>query len=222
MDTALAGPSIKFRFASINGYGNNLYIDNVQVFDFGATPPTATLYSSASASTCKNDTVIFQAINPGNALATWNFGLGATPATATGPGPHAVSYFTAGAKTAILGLTNAGGTGYDTISFSVGNPVVAVFGANAGSTPQERVFVDISQGSPSQWYWNFGDGTTSTVQNPTHAFPAAGGTYTPNLCRLQQLRLGYDNTPASPSRASAWRNAVPPLGPSPPTLRRTT
>lgn len=195
LDTALAGPSIKFRFASINGYGNNLYIDNVQVFDFGATPPTATLYSSASASTCKNDTVIFQAINPGNALATWNFGLGATPATATGPGPHAVSYFTAGSKTAILGLTNAGGTGYDTISFSVGNPVVAVFGANAGSTPQERVFVDISQGSPSQWYWNFGDGTTSTVQNPTHAFPAAGGVYTVTFAAYNNC--GWDTTSTS-------------------------
>jgi PKD repeat protein len=195
LDTALAGPSIKFRFAGLNGYGNNLYIDNVQVFDFGATAPTAVMNSSASASTCKFDTVIFQAINPGNAIATWNFGLGATPPTATGPGPHAVTYFTSGSKTAVLSLTNAGGTGTASTTFTVGTPVVAVFGANAGSTPQERVFIDISQGGPTQWYWNFGDGTTSTVQNPTHTFPAAGGTYTITFAAYNTC--GWDTTTSS-------------------------
>ena len=195
LDSMYAGPSIKFRFAGLNGYGNNLYIDNVQVFDFGATAPTAVMNSSASASTCKYDTVIFQAINPGSALATWDFGLGSIPPNATGPGPHAVTYFTPGSKTATLSLTNAGGTGTTSTTFNVGTPVVAVFGANAGSTPQERVFVDISQGSPTQWYWNFGDGTTGTTQNPTHTFPAAGGTYTITFAAYNTC--GWDTTTSS-------------------------
>jgi PKD repeat protein len=151
--------------------------------------------SSASASTCKYDTVIFQAINPGSALATWDFGLGSIPPNATGPGPHAVTYFTPGSKTATLSLTNAGGTGTTSTTFNVGTPVVAVFGANAGSTPQERVFVDISQGSPTQWYWNFGDGTTGTTQNPTHTFPAAGGTYTITFAAYNTC--GWDTTTSS-------------------------
>jgi len=35
-------------------------------------------------------------------------------------------------------------------------------------------FTDTSSGSPTLWAWDFGDGTTSTEQNPSHAFAAAG------------------------------------------------
>lgn len=35
-------------------------------------------------------------------------------------------------------------------------------------------FTDISAGSPTSWYWDFGDGTTSTVQNPSKTYTAAG------------------------------------------------
>jgi len=41
-------------------------------------------------------------------------------------------------------------------------------------------FVDSSQNFPSSWFWVFGDGTTSTLRNPTHAY-AASGTYNVNL-----------------------------------------
>jgi PKD repeat protein len=35
-------------------------------------------------------------------------------------------------------------------------------------------FTDTSTGSPTSWSWNFGDGTTSTLQNPTHSWTTAG------------------------------------------------
>jgi PKD repeat protein len=35
-------------------------------------------------------------------------------------------------------------------------------------------FSDLSGGSPTAWLWNFGDGQTSTVQNPTHAYATPG------------------------------------------------
>lgn len=37
-------------------------------------------------------------------------------------------------------------------------------------------FRDTSTGVPNSWYWQFGDGFSSTLQNPTHAF-AKSGTY---------------------------------------------
>ena len=41
-------------------------------------------------------------------------------------------------------------------------------------------FTDTSSNNPSSWLWTFGDGNTSTVQNPTHTYRAPGN-YTVNL-----------------------------------------
>lgn len=35
-------------------------------------------------------------------------------------------------------------------------------------------FTDASYGSPTSWSWNFGDGGTATIQNPTHTYNATG------------------------------------------------
>lgn len=35
-------------------------------------------------------------------------------------------------------------------------------------------FYDLSSGNPTNWYWNFGDGTFSTLQNPNHVFDELG------------------------------------------------
>ena len=39
-----------------------------------------------------------------------------------------------------------------------------------GRSPLAVQFTDQSTGSPRLWYWNFGDGTTSTKQNPVHTY----------------------------------------------------
>lgn len=47
----------------------------------------------------------------------------------------------------------------------------AMFGFQFDCTnPTTVSFVDSSQGAQT-WFWDFGDGTTSTLQNPTHTFP---------------------------------------------------
>ena len=62
----------------------------------------------------------------------------------------------------------------------VTNPVSAGPVANFSFTPaspssgQTVQFTDTSTGGPTSWTWNFGDGFGSTIQNPTHAFLAAG------------------------------------------------
>lgn len=45
-------------------------------------------------------------------------------------------------------------------------------------------FIGRASPNPDAWAWNFGDGSTSTLQNPTHAF-AAGGVYTVQLAVLR-------------------------------------
>ncbi len=50
----------------------------------------------------------------------------------------------------------------------------------SGVAPLAVAFTDLSTGGPTSWSWNFGDGGTSTAQNPGHTY-AAGGTYTVSL-----------------------------------------
>jgi PKD repeat protein len=77
-------------------------------------------------------------------------------------------------------------TGYITVISSVETPVIDIpdadFSASqtTGEAPLTVSFTDESMGSPTEWKWNFGDGspiidgTTSAYQNPTHTYEEAG------------------------------------------------
>lgn len=58
-------------------------------------------------------------------------------------------------------------------------PIAAILYAQDCARPYEVVFTDNSIG-PEQWEWDFGDGNTSTDQNPVHTY-AQEGTYTVTL-----------------------------------------
>ncbi len=49
-----------------------------------------------------------------------------------------------------------------------------------GAAPLAVTFTDLSANAPTSWLWDFGDGTTSTLQNPTHPYRGVG-TYTVTL-----------------------------------------
>jgi FOG: PKD repeat len=55
-------------------------------------------------------------------------------------------------------------------------PPVAEFSGTptSGKAPLNVAFTDKSTGSPTSWYWNFGDGTSSKIQNPTHKYSKTG------------------------------------------------
>ena len=53
--------------------------------------------------------------------------------------------------------------------------------------PYNFNFFDNSSGSPTSWFWDFGDGTSSNIQNPSHVF-ANIGTY--NVCLTPSDSLG--------------------------------
>jgi PKD repeat protein len=44
----------------------------------------------------------------------------------------------------------------------------------SGNASLSVAFTDASTNSPTSWAWNFGDGGTSTAQNPTHSYTASG------------------------------------------------
>ena len=56
------------------------------------------------------------------------------------------------------------------------SPPVAAFTSNyvLGACQNPVQFTDQSDNAPTSWRWNFGDGTSSTLQNPAHQYAAAG------------------------------------------------
>ena len=50
----------------------------------------------------------------------------------------------------------------------------------SGTTPLAVSFTDASTDVPTAWSWTFGDGGTSSAQNPSHTYTTAG-TYTVSL-----------------------------------------
>ncbi|MGZ4676491.1 MAG: CBM96 family carbohydrate-binding protein [Acidimicrobiia bacterium] len=113
----------------------------------------------------------------------WNFGDGTT-STAQSP-LHTFS--NPGTFSVTLTVTNSKGTATTTqtdfVTVAVNPPLLnAKFIATptVGAAPLPVQFTDQSVGGVTAWSWDFGDGTTSTDQNPAHTY-AASGKYTVKL-----------------------------------------
>jgi PKD repeat protein len=59
-------------------------------------------------------------------------------------------------------------------------PIAAFDIIISSTTPLTINFIDNSIGSPTSWSWDFGDNSTSIIQNPIHTY-ATEGKYTVNL-----------------------------------------
>jgi len=107
----------------------------------------------------------------------WSFGDGNT-STEQNP-KH--TYSKAGQYTVTLAVSNVAGSdavtkySYVSVAHSLEAPS-NTFSAypTAGKVPLNVSFTDNSTGTPISWNWSFGDGTTSTEQNPTHTYSKAG------------------------------------------------
>jgi PKD repeat protein len=86
---------------------------------------------------------------------------------------------------------------YQPLGTSAPSPPTASFTASptSGQAPLSVQFTDTSTGSPTTWAWDFGDGATSTAQNPQHTY-AAAGTYTASLTASN---AGGSSAPATTS-----------------------
>jgi PKD repeat protein len=68
---------------------------------------------------------------------------------------------------------------------------VSDFSFNISGDPNV-LFTDVSANNPTSWYWDFDDNNTiSTQQNPSHVFPAIGGTF--NVCLTASSPNGNGN-----------------------------
>ena len=104
----------------------------------------------------------------------WDFGDGGTSVLQN----PMHTYNSTGTFTVGLTVTNAQGSANirkaDLIQ--VVDLPIATFTRSAGSgdVPFTVAFTDVSIGLPTDWAWSFGDGGTSTLQNPTHVYTLPG------------------------------------------------
>ena len=108
----------------------------------------------------------------------WDFGDGSTSTLAS----PSHDYTTVGTYSVSLTVSSTGGsdtfTAADLVATSEPAPMAAfVADVSSGDAPLEVVFTDTSTMNITTWSWDFGDGSASTVQNPTHVF-AQPGSYT--------------------------------------------
>ncbi len=95
----------------------------------------------------------------------------------------------------------------------------------SGNAPLTVAFTDASIGTPTAWYWDFGDGGESRVSNPVHSFTAAGE-YTVQLTVTNSVGQGImpmvitvDPAP-TPAPIAAF-TATPTTGTAPLTVQFT-
>jgi PKD repeat protein len=107
----------------------------------------------------------------------WEFGDGSTSAeqnpshTYTAVGSYNITLIV----TYSTGDVSVTRTGFITVNSS-GNVPVASFTASptTGATPLTVTFTDASSNAPTSWAWNFGDGSSSAVQNPVYTYTTPG------------------------------------------------
>ena len=153
-------------------------------------------------------TVVFEPLLDGTANEYfWDFGDGQT---STEPNPihiyNSVGYFDV-SLTVNLRLDGCDQEhSHAKTQYIVVSNLDASFEAHpsAGGAPLIVQFSDQSAGSPLSWLWDFGDGQTSTLQNPSHLFTNAGqydvkltvndGYFQDDLLRLGYIRVDEHHT----------------------------
>lgn len=185
--TAYVGSVVKIEFVNECGYGNNLHIDNINVNNTpggggggGGNAPFAADFSSSQGDFCVGQTVSVFDNSTGNiASYAWDFGVDATPQTATGSGPHNFTYSSNGQKTMKLIVTDVNG---DVDSLTGNVFVQGIPTSNFQMLELNDSTIRLFNGATfaNSILWDFGDGNTSTTQNPQHVYDSTA-TFTVTL-----------------------------------------
>ena len=131
--------------------------------------------------TVNTNTVTFTNTSTGASMPTyyWSFGDGSTGWQTN----ETHAYLSSGVYTVCLtmfdslNLVGCQSTFCDTLTVSnVPAPACSAYFSfyNDSNNTNGTQFYDLSSNNPVSWYWTFGDGSTSTVQNPAHQYSQTG------------------------------------------------
>ena len=166
-----------------SGNGSTLAIVNFSICE-GAAPPLCTAYffSSNDSNYYANQVEFFDYSTPAGQISSWLWcfsdPLSGTSNYSTLQNP--THYFFPGTYNVCLTIATSFGCSsiycHSVIITGTSSGCQAAFTIVPDSVPNTLTynFYDQSTGNPSSWIWSFGDGTTSTLQNPVHSYNAYG------------------------------------------------
>lgn len=184
----------------IDDFGGGTYTCSpAPVADFSGTPTSGTAGLSVDFTDLSTNT-------PTSWL--WDFGDGDI---STDQNPTHV-YSAIGTYTVALTATNGDGSDTETkVDYItvIGAPVADFSGTpTSGNVALSVDFTDLSTNSPTSWFWDFGDGGSSTSQNPTYVYNYIG-VYTVTLTATSssgsdsETKVAYITVNAAPEVGAA-------------------
>ena len=164
--------SVLIAFRNLAGWGNRLFVDNINITGVAAGPTSS--FSASSSTACTSQTVTFTDASFSANSWSWNFGSGATPATATGAGPHSVTYSSAGTKTVSLTINGGTSTSNQNVTISA-IPSIPTISAGGATTFCSGGNVVLTSSSASNNVWSNGATTQSITVNTGNSYTVTVG-----------------------------------------------
>lgn len=144
-----------------------------------STAPVAN-FTSGAGTVCTGSPVTFTNSSTGTISSyAWDFGSGATPATAASAGPHSVTWSTGGTKTISLSVTGSGGSNTKTAAVTVNALPIATITAGGSTTfcTGGNVALNANTGSGYSYQWK-NNGTNISNATAASYTATASGSYT--------------------------------------------
>jgi PKD repeat protein len=167
------GKNIVIEFNIKRGYFGTLLLDNIEVAERKVNTNIAAMKINPT-EPCLNRTIVIQDSSNFNARSiSWDFGPGSVPRTFIGKGPVSYRYTGSSGVKQILEKIEAKDKDYFLVSSInvITNPQASY---SYSILPNGRVqFVNNSKLAKT-FLWEFGDNTSSTEENPIHAFTNVG------------------------------------------------
>jgi PKD repeat protein len=181
--SGLASGSYRVYVFAYNATGNSPQ-SNIATATIAAAPVAKFSMTPQSGTAGLTSFTFYDESTGGVTSRQWSFGDGATASALVTTHVYSKS----GQYTITLTVSGGGVSSSTSKTITVNPstpvtpPVSAAFDASTQTSQigQTVTFTDTSTGSPTSWSWSFGDGATSNVRNPVHAY-AGPGTFTVRL-----------------------------------------
>lgn len=174
LNSFIGNPNVVLKFEGYNNYGNNLFLDNINVTGTVASVGPTASFTSNTATVCAGQSVNFTDQSSPN-ITSWSWTFpGGTPSTSTQQNPT-VTYNTPGAYNVSLTVTNANGSNTVTMNnYITVNALPTVTASASPSTICAGSSTTLTASGANTYSWNNGLGTGATKT----ASPTSTTTYT--------------------------------------------